>query len=97
MDSNIYRKNREEFYSCILDFDYNVSDAEQFLLNWKDVIAGSIDNDYSPVMEMNDLAFLLKSTNGNGDLANEYLQDLILNRDIISDESWNKFINNRRM
>lgn len=96
MNENAYRLNREDFYSSILEFEFTQSDAEQFLLNWKDVIRGNIANDYSPYMENNDLSFLLRSSNGDGDLANAFLQDLIANGDVISDESWTKFMDNQR-
>ena len=90
-EMNVYRQNRVDFYDLILEFEFTIDDSLQFIQNWRDIINLKKDGDYSPYLELNDLDFLLKMTKGDGDIANQYLQELILAGGTISDDSWHQF------
>lgn len=92
MEENTYRRNRIDFYEKFLDFEFVETDAEQFFVNWREIISQNLKGDYSPYAERNDLFYLFEMTGGDGDMANEYLQELLLEKKSINDETWTEFI-----
>ncbi len=85
-----FKENRKIFYEKFLEFDFTSDGANQFFVNWYNVV-GEKEN-MTPATELEDLEFLLEKTKGDGDLANNYMQDILSEGKEYGIKSWNEFI-----
>ena len=92
MANNVYRTNRAEFYEKILEFEFTNEEIANFLQDWEDIIRTHPEEIYTPELELKDLAFLFSVTEGKGKLAVEYLNTIGAVGEVISNESWKKYL-----
>lgn len=89
-----FKENRKIFYEKYLEFDFNGDGGNVFFTNWYHIIRDK--ENMTPATELEDIEFLLDKSNGDGDVANDYMQDILSEGEEFGIESWKEFIINRR-